>query len=65
MTPIGHCSPIDDTPVFEVRHLDGRCWRIWADGRIDGFDGQITINRIPSHTAEAVMRERERHLSAA
>lgn len=52
MTPIGHCSPIDDTPVLEVRHLDG-------------FDGQIIINRIPSHTAEAVMRERERHLSAA
>lgn len=31
----------DGPPIFEVRAKDGKCWRIWIDGRIEGFDGGI------------------------
>ncbi len=45
-----------DRPAFEVRVMDGisdtpvRVYKIWADGRIEGFtDGpSIIINHIPT-----------------
>ncbi|MDP1594156.1 MAG: hypothetical protein Q8L80_07930 [Gallionella sp.] len=37
----------DDKPIFEVVYLDGRRYRIFADGRIEGFpDGAIISNGI-------------------
>lgn len=39
-----------DLPAFEVKDYSGKHYRIWADGRIDGFENmkpRIVINRIP------------------
>jgi hypothetical protein len=37
------------TPAFEVIRPDGHAYRVWEDGRIEGFDGNpIVINRIPA-----------------
>ncbi len=49
-----------DKPAFEVRGLDGSAYRIWADGRIDGFGPNpgIIINRIPTLINSAVHEER-------
>lgn len=45
---------MDDKPAFEV--IDGaHIYRIWADGRIDGFPADCgVINRIPQVVAEAI-----------
>jgi hypothetical protein len=33
-------------PIFEVHSPDGDVFRIWADGRIDGFPpGSMVLNR--------------------
>ena len=45
---------MDDNPAFEVIH-GIHIYRIWADGRIEGFPpGSVAINRIPQVVAEAV-----------
>ena len=48
-----------DKPAFEVI-VDGHSYRIWADGRHEGFSGRqvITLNRIPVLIAEAISRGR-------
>ena len=39
---------MSDKPVFEFITHDGNAYRIWADGRIEGFPPEgIVINRIP------------------
>lgn len=39
--------------VFEVRRADGHVWRVYADGRIEGFpDGCVVINRVPLYAIE-------------
>lgn len=51
---------MSDRPAFEVTDLAGKHYRIWADGRVDGFDIEpcVVINRIPRAIAEAVERAR-------
>lgn len=40
--------------IFEVKAGDGRIFRIWADGRVDGFGSDaIVVNRIPTALREA------------
>jgi len=54
----------DDIPAFEVTDLNGKSFRIWADGRIEGFEDmnpRVIINRIPLHVGRAV--EEDRRLS--
>ena len=38
------------SPAFEVVDTKtGHCYRIWADGRTEGFpEAQLVINRIPA-----------------
>lgn len=39
-----------ERPAFEVTDLKGRTYRIWASGRIEGFEDMrpcVIINRIP------------------
>lgn len=37
-----------DKADFEVRGPDGRVWKIYADGRTEGFpDGSVIFNRLP------------------
>lgn len=50
-----------DIPAFEVISSDGQqAWKIFADGRTEGFPlNAIIFNRIPSHVAAAVIVERE------
>lgn len=40
--------------VFEVRHgADGHVWRVYADGRIEGFpEGCVVVNRVPLYAME-------------
>jgi hypothetical protein len=42
---------MNDLPAFEVRTHDGTAFghvfRIWADGRIEGFPNGVIVNRIP------------------
>lgn len=40
---------LDGAPALEVRMLDGRTFRVYPDGRIDGFPegAKFIINRIP------------------
>lgn len=38
---------IEDKPAFEVIEPSGHAYRIWADGRTEGFGESIVINRIP------------------
>lgn len=46
---------MDPTIAFEVRSADGKAYRIWADGRTEGFGERcIVINRIPHHISQAV-----------
>ena len=37
--------------VFEVRHgASEKVWRVYADGRIEGFpEGCVVVNRVPLH----------------
>ena len=46
-------------PAFEVR--DGsKVYRIWSDGRIDGFGTEaIVVNRIPAEIGRAVASARD------
>jgi hypothetical protein len=48
-----------DRPAFEVTDMSGRHYKIWRDGRIEGFDMKpcVVINRIPIEIARAVRRE--------
>lgn len=35
--------------AFEVKSPDGHVWKIYADGRIEGFpEGSVIFNRIPA-----------------
>lgn len=46
----------DDPPAFEVTDLAGKSFRIWADGRTEGFEDmqpRIVFNRIPALLAKA------------
>lgn len=43
--PLGRVE-LEDAPVFEVKYLDGRFWRVWADGRTEGF-GKIPARDLP------------------
>lgn len=49
----------DDKAHFEV-HCGDKVFRIWADGRTEGFEDQpeprVVINRIPLLLAEAIRR---------
>lgn len=39
-------------PAFEVTEPGGKVYRIWADGRVEGFaPGAIICNRIPTLAA--------------
>jgi hypothetical protein len=43
-----------ETPAFEV-HSQGNVFKVWADGRIEGFPKvhpTIVINRIPAIAAD-------------
>lgn len=45
---------MDDTPAFEIiRMTDGHRFRIFADGRTEGFDGGVIVNRIPAMLTRA------------
>ena len=34
-------------PIFEVQEPSGKIYRIWAEGRIEGFEaGAVIINRV-------------------
>lgn len=52
---------MQNLPAFEVRDRSGKSFKIWADGRIDGFpdDATIVFNRIPLLINEAVVREQK------
>jgi hypothetical protein len=40
---------MSDRPVFEFITQDGNAYRIWPDGRVEGFPAEgVVINRIPS-----------------
>lgn len=59
-------SALTDKPLVELRHPDGRLWRVWANGFYDGFpEGTIIINRVPIFEAEAAMRVIERRATVA
>jgi hypothetical protein len=46
---------LNGTAAFEVRAADGHWYRIWSDGRTEGFgDAPIIINRIPPQIAQKV-----------
>lgn len=48
-----------DLPAFEMRDLHGKHYRIWSDGRTEGFEDvepRLIINRIPLLIAEAKRR---------
>ena len=48
-------APLDPSAAFEVRTPEGGVYRIWADGRVEGFGrAPAIINRIPALAAEAV-----------
>lgn len=59
-------------PAFEVREVVpggyGRVYRIWADGRTEGFEGRhIVLNRIgvmADHQTAMVMEKTEQDLLA-
>lgn len=39
---------------FEVRSPDGHVWKIYEDGRTEGFPaGSVIFNRIPQRRAES------------
>ena len=48
-----------DKPIFEVTNLAGKSFKIWEDGRIDGFDIEpcIVINRIPERIERAKLEQ--------
>lgn len=52
-----------DKPVFEVRDMSSdRVYKIWADGRVEGFPtGHVVINRLPQVVAEAIEEDRNFH----
>jgi len=43
---------MSDKPVVELISHDGNAFRVWADGRTEGFPDGIMINRIPSFANE-------------
>lgn len=48
-----------DLPAFEVRDpTTGHAFRMWADGRIEGFPmgdgGSVVINRIPQQAGRQI-----------
>lgn len=46
-----------DWPAFEVLTPSGQTYRIWSNGRVEGFgDKAIIINRIPAEINRAVAR---------
>jgi hypothetical protein len=39
---------MDEKPIFEITNMAGKTYRIWADGRLEGFDDMqpcVVINR--------------------
>lgn len=50
-----------DTPVFELTDVaTKRKWRIWADGRTEGWpEGTVIVNRVPQAIRDAVLQDRE------
>lgn len=41
-----------EQPIFEIRNVsNGNTQRIWANGRTEGFDDGVIINRIPAALA--------------
>lgn len=45
---------MSEEPVFEITDLDGEHYKIWANGRTEGFEKmspRVVINRIPLLTA--------------
>lgn len=48
-------------PAFEVLARDGATFRIWADGRVEGFPpNAVIINRIPALLGAEVQNYRTR-----
>lgn len=35
-------------PIFEINEANGKCYRIWANGNVEGFDadGAVVLNGI-------------------
>lgn len=50
---------MDDLAVM-VTDVFGTAYKIWADGRTEGFGpGAVIINRVPQLIAEAIEKDRE------
>lgn len=48
-----------DEASFEVRGPDGCVWKVYADGRTEGFPaGSVIFNRIPRYAREEAQRNR-------
>jgi hypothetical protein len=49
-----------DRPVIQLHHPDGRVWKIWENGRYEGFpDGTFIMNSIPSRIAQAIFQSQQ------
>jgi hypothetical protein len=53
----------DECPIFEITDLGGKNYRIWASGRIEGFEDMpgpcVVINRIPATIYRAMEEARD------
>lgn len=41
-----------DRPIFEITDLNGQTYKIWANGKVEGFDKMspcVIINRVPQY----------------
>ena len=48
---------MSDKPAFEITDLASKSYRIWSNGRIEGFDDMtpcVVINRIQREILQAV-----------